>query len=200
MSVEAFIFDIGNVLLTFDYGRVHQALREAGVTVTDLPAVQELALRYERGTLGNREFLASLSFFAGHALPEEDLVRAWQDIFEPNEPMWKVVEALHGQYPLYLLSNTNRLQHDHIVERYGIFAKFADGVYSYRAKMMKPEPEIFETAIRRFGVRPETTVYIDDIPANVDAARAAGLRALCYHPHAHGEFLAALRTHGVQCV
>ncbi len=200
MSVEAFIFDIGNVLLTFDYGRVHRALGEAGVTVTDLPAVQELALRYERGTVGNREFLASLSAFAGHALPEEDLARAWQDIFEPNAPMWEVVAALHGRYPLYLLSNTNRLQHDHIVERYRIFAKFADGVYSYREKMMKPEPEIFEMAIRQFSVRPEATIYIDDIPANVEAARAAGLQALCYHRAAHGEFLDALRAHGVQCV
>lgn len=200
MSMEAFIFDIGNVLLTFDYGRVHSVLHDAGMAVTDLPAVQELAMRYERGMVGNGEFLSALSAFAGHALPEEDLTRAWQDIFEPNEPMWEVVEALHGRYPLYLLSNTNCLQHEFIVERYGIFAKFAGGVYSYREKMMKPEPGIFETAIRRFGARPEATVYIDDIPANVEAARAAGLQALRYHPGAHGEFLEALRTHGVQCV
>lgn len=200
MKTEAFIFDIGNVLLRFDYGRVHRALRDAGMTAADIPALEELSSRYERGAIERGDFLAALSSLVGHVMPSDRLARVWQDIFEPNEPMWQVVDSLHGRYPLYLLSNTNCLQHEFIVERYGIFSKFSDGVYSYRAKLMKPEPEIFDLAIRRFGVRPEATVYTDDLAANVEAARSAGLQAVLYHPDAHDVFVGALRDAGVQCV
>jgi FMN phosphatase YigB (HAD superfamily) len=65
---------------------------------------------------------------------------------------------------------------------------------------MKPEREIFALAIRQFGVEPGSTVYLDDLSANVEAARAAGLRAFQYHPDAHADCLATLRAQGVQCV
>jgi hypothetical protein len=54
--------------------------------------------------------------------------------------------------------------------------------------------------IRQFGVEPGSTVYLDDLSANVEAARAAGLRAFQYHPDAHADCLAILRAQGVQCV
>lgn len=200
MSVEAFIFDIGNVLLRFDYSRAYAAIRWMGAGEPDMPALELLAKHYERGEVGRADFLRQLSGIFRHAGPMEDLVRAWQDIFEPNFPMWDVVEKLHNKYPLYLLSNTNCLQHEFFEAEYRIFERFADGVFSYRAELLKPEPEIFVLAIRQFGVRPGATVYIDDLAPNVEAARAAGLRAFLYHPDAHGEFLAKLVKLGMQSV
>ena len=201
MKVEAFIFDIGNVLLRFRPGQAEEALARLGLSsLPDLAALQDLGLRYERGALDRAGFLSALRDILGHAGPDEDLTRAWQEIFEPNEPMWRLVEALHGHYPLYLLSNTNCLHHEYVAREYEVFEKFADGVFSYRAKLMKPEPEIFALAIRQFGVEPGSTVYLDDLSANVEAARAAGLRAFQYHPDAHADCLATLRAQGVQCV
>ncbi len=201
MKVEAFIFDIGNVLVRFRPGHAEEALARLGVECApDMAALQELGRRYERGALDCGEFLAGLRDVLRHAGPDEDLARAWQEIFEPNRPMWDLVEKLHGEYPLFLLSNTNGLHHDYLVREYGVFEKFADGVFSYRAKMMKPERAIFELAIRQFGVRPAATIYLDDLTANVEAARGAGLRALAYDPEAHADCLAVLRAQGVQCV
>ena len=201
MKVEAFIFDIGNVLLRFHPGQAEEALARLGVSaVPDQGVLQDLGLRYERGALDRAGFLSALRDILGHAGPDEDLTRAWQEIFQPNEPMWRLVEALHGHYPLYLLSNTNCLHHEYVAREYEIFEKFADGVFSYRAKLMKPEREIFALAIRQFGVEPGSTVYLDDLSANVEAARAAGLRAFQYHPDAHADCLATLRAQGVQCV
>ncbi len=201
MKVEAFIFDIGNVLLRFHPGQAEEALARLGVSaVPDQGVLQDLGLRYERGDLDRAGFLSALRDILGHAGPDEDLTRAWQEIFQPNEPMWRLVEALHGHYPLYLLSNTNCLHHEYVAREYEVFEKFADGVFSYRAKLMKPEREIFALAIRQFGVEPGSTVYLDDLSANVEAARAAGLRAFQYHPDAHADCLATLRAQGVQCV
>ncbi|MGA0848530.1 MAG: HAD family hydrolase [Chthoniobacterales bacterium] len=200
MNVEAFIFDIGNVLVRFDHGRAAAALSSAGADLSDRAALENLAARYERGAVDRTAFLAGLRSILRHGADDADVARMWQEIFEPNRPMWDLVEALHERYPLYLLSNTNCLHHEYLEREYGIFEKFSDGVFSYRAKMMKPEPEIFALAIRQFGVRPEATVYLDDLSANVEAARGAGLRAFQYHPDAHEDCLATLRAQGVQCV
>jgi 2-haloacid dehalogenase len=43
--------------------------------------------------------------------------------------------------------------------------------------MAKPDPEIFHELCRRFGLRPESTLFIDDRAANVDAARRLGFTA-----------------------
>lgn len=200
MSVEAFIFDIGNVLVRFEHGRAERSWEALGGAIRDRAAVGELARAYERGAVDRTEFLARLPGLLAAPVPREALVRSWQRIFTPNLPMWDLVEQLHGRYPLYLLSNTNCLHHEHLVEEYPVFGRFADGVFSYRVGMMKPERGIFGRAIRQFGVRPEATVYIDDLAPNVEAARGCGLRAVVYHPEAHGDLIASLRAMGVQCV
>jgi len=201
VKVEAFIFDIGNVLVRFRPGHAEQALARLGVeSEPDMAALQELGRRYERGAVDRGEFLAGLRDLLRHAGPDEDLARAWQEIFEPNRPMWDLVAGLHGVYPLYLLSNTNCLHHEYLVREYAVFEKFSDGVFSYRAKRMKPEREIFDLAIRQFGVRPAATIYLDDLTANVEAARGVGLRGFVYDPEAHADCLAVLRAQGVQCV
>jgi len=200
VKVEAFIFDIGNVLVRFDEQRVHAALSAREADAESLQAVRLLAAPYERGEISREVFLAKLGALVAPDAAPEELSRLWQEIFEPNPPMWDMVEKLHGEYPLYLLSNTNCLHHEFLVREYAVFEKFHDGVFSYRAKMMKPAREIFELAIRQFGVRPEATVYLDDLTANVEAARGAGLRAFLYDPGAHDDCLAVLRAQGVQCV
>ncbi|MFM7374576.1 MAG: HAD family hydrolase, partial [Chthoniobacterales bacterium] len=197
---EAFIFDIGNVLVTFDFSRAAAALSALGADLSDRTAFEQLAARYERGEVDREEFLAQLRVILRHTADDTAVARAWQEIFEPNRPMWALVEHLHASYPLYLLSNTNCLHHDYLLREYAIFEKFADGVFSYRAKLAKPEREIFEVAIRQFGIDPRTTIYLADLTANVEAARGAGLRAFRYDPAAHADLLATLRAEGVQCV
>ncbi len=200
MKTKAFIFDIGNVLVRFDYGKLRRSLESLGGQTADLAQLEKLSKGYERGGIGRSDFLAQLSTVFSHPAPEAEIARAWQDIFEANYPMWEAVEKLQSQYPLYLLSNTNCLHHEFIEAEYSVLQKFTDGVFSYRAKLLKPEPEIFLLAIRQFGVRPEETFYIDDMAANVTAGLTCGLRAYQYDPDAHEDFLLTLRGSGVHCV
>jgi putative hydrolase of the HAD superfamily len=200
LKTEAFIFDIGNVLVRFDHGHVMAALSAHGADWSDRAAWEALAERYERGETDRAGFLGGLRSILRHHADDDAVVRAWQEIFEPNVPMWDLVKRLHGEYPLYLLSNTNCLHHEYLLRKYAIFEKFSDGVFSYRARLAKPDRAIFELAIRQFGVEPENTIYLDDLTANVEAARGAGLRAFRYDPEAHEDLLAALRREGVQCV
>jgi HAD superfamily hydrolase (TIGR01509 family) len=67
-------------------------------------------------------------------------------------------------------------------------------VFSSRAGLIKPEPEIFAHTARLFGLEPAQTLFIDDFAHNVDAARAAGWRALQFIDPAQCE--AGLRAEG----
>jgi len=55
---------------------------------------------------------------------------------------------------------------------------FDDRVISGEEKLVKPDPEIFLLACRRFGVSPGEAFFVDDFPVNVEAARAVGMTAL----------------------
>jgi 2-haloacid dehalogenase len=57
---------------------------------------------------------------------------------------------------------------------------FDDVQISGEAKVNKPDPRAFALAIERFRVTPAQTIFVDDIPANIDAARNAGLHGLLF--------------------
>jgi putative hydrolase of the HAD superfamily len=46
--------------------------------------------------------------------------------------------------------------------------------------MAKPEPRIYALAAQRLGLPPEECVFVDDLEANVNAAREAGMQGICY--------------------
>jgi 2-haloacid dehalogenase len=80
--------------------------------------------------------------------------------------------------PTYVLSNASAETWPHAVERFAFLLGGFDGVLlSGEVGVAKPDPEIFEELCRRFELRPESTVFIDDRAVNVDAARALGFAA-----------------------
>lgn len=61
------------------------------------------------------------------------------------------------------------------------FAEVADDiVYSHEVGLKKPDPAIYALAERRLGVEPQEMVFLDDVTANVEAARAAGWHAVLH--------------------
>jgi 2-haloacid dehalogenase len=64
---------------------------------------------------------------------------------------------------------------------------------SGEVRLIKPDPRIFELLIERFAIDPRCAVYIDDVPANVAAARPFGIHAIHFTtPAALREDLASL--------
>ena len=59
------------------------------------------------------------------------------------------------------------------------FVADMDGVlFSYEVKLVKPEPEIYQTLLEKYRLRPEECVFMDDNEKNVVAARKAGMYAI----------------------
>jgi putative hydrolase of the HAD superfamily len=92
------------------------------------------------------------------------------------------VELMHelkrAGHRLFYLSNMPAPYAEHLERSHDFLALFDDGVFSARVQMMKPQPEIFHAASRRFGLAPAQLVFIDDVAHNVEAARALGWQAL----------------------
>lgn len=198
-SIRSFIFDIGNVLIPFDFTRALQRIEtQCPIPFDHLPThAKPIAEAYESGQIGRAEFLRTLIAAIEYRGTEAELVAAWEDIFEENQAMTRLVAQLHGHYPLFLLSNTSDIHVDYFTGKYPVFQYFSDAVYSHVARCMKPGHRIFEIAIQQFNVIPAETVYIDDLPANVAAARELGFEALLYHHQNHPALLKTLATLGV---
>ena len=198
--IRSFIFDIGNVLIPFDFSRALRRLApQCGLPVNALPPeANHLTAVYESGQISRSEFLRRAFELLQYRGTEADFIAAWEDIFDENPAMNGLVERLRARYPLYLLSNTSDIHSDYFEATYPVFRAFSGAVYSYRAGCVKPNPAIFEIAIRQFGVDPGQTVYIDDLHANVAAADRLGFRALHYDHTRHPRLLEQLAALGIE--
>ena len=188
--INAYLFDIGNVIFRFDFNVAVEKLRDYGITHHEpLSQITETKNRYEAGEFDDEEFVELAISQLGFTGTAEEFEVIWQEIFTENHAMVESIrEISQGDAPLYLLSNTNGLHMKHILRDYPIFAAFSGGIYSHEAKSMKPEPPMYEQAIDRFSLVPEETLYIDDLPANIATGKALGFQSHQYELENHAAF------------
>jgi putative hydrolase of the HAD superfamily len=201
----ALIFDFGNVVGFFDYLRacerfaVHLGMtgRDFRDLLVDRGFPRWLA-EFESGRIGPEEFANRVMQMSSIWLQYDTFVRAWEDIFWPNEPVAELIRFLKAKgYPLYLGSNTNVLHATHYRRQFAETLDLFDGfVLSYEVGHMKPAREFFEACVRAAGMPGPSCVFIDDIPEYVEGARGAGLLAIQYLDTP--SLIAALRGSGVE--
>jgi putative hydrolase of the HAD superfamily len=198
--IRAFLFDIGNVLLKFDFSLAMKktlALSEVQDAVEAAVQIDRIKLGYEDGQIDRAAFLRGVFDVLRYRGTEAEFVAAWEEIFTPNEPMVALVERLHGRFPLYLLSNTSDIHREYVFRQYPFFGRFTAGTYSYEARASKPGREIYQIALRQHGLEPATTFFIDDLLPNIETARSLGFHAHHYHHEKHAALLAALAEVGI---
>ena len=197
--IEALIFDIGNVLVPFDWRPAERQFRRYSTNFSGdaEKAFRELIRRLDLGELNGEEFASLGMRVLGFRRTVTEFVAIWNSIFNDNPAMTRAVLSLKKRFPLFLISNISDLHHTYLTEKYGVFQHFLDGVYSYRAKCAKPDRRIFEMAVTQFGVNPGKTVFVDDLVANVESAAGVGLRSIQYDFRNHNEFERRLAVLGV---
>lgn len=137
---------------------------------------------FDQGLIGMDEVVGRISARTGWPLGEVAQVAA----AVPNElQLLPDTVALIGElkragHRMFFLSNMPEPYADHLERTYPLADWFDAGVFSGRVKQIKPHAAIFETALQRFGVAAETCVFLDDHPANVEAAKAQGWQALLF--------------------
>lgn len=96
------------------------------------------------------------------------------------ETVTLITDLKRAGHRLFYLSNMPEPYAEHLERHHPLDEWFESGVFSGRVKQSKPGAEIYRIAIERFGVAPESCLFLDDHPANIEAARAAGWQALLF--------------------
>jgi putative hydrolase of the HAD superfamily len=90
-------------------------------------------------------------------------------------------------YPLYCLSNMGFASIEYLERTHRFFEVFSGAVISCRLKLCKPEPAIYEHALKTYDLKPQDTVFIDDVEANVVGAARLGIRTVRFENAAQCE-------------
>jgi 2-haloacid dehalogenase len=185
MSSWTVVFDIGGVLIDWDPRYLYRKL------LPDEPAVER--------------FLAEVCTTAWNA--EQDLGRPWAEavatLIAQFPAQAAMITAYHERWsemlggaidgtvavlgelreagvPLYALTNFSTETFAQARTRFGFLDWFEGIVVSGQERLVKPDPRIYQLLLDRYRLAAKTTVYLDDAPANVDAARALGMTGLWF--------------------
>ncbi len=193
------LFDLGGVLIeNHTFPRLRDLLDRPFDDDTlkhrwlESPAV----IGFEHGRLTPAEFASgflaewNLELAPGEFLEE---FTGWPARYFPGAT--RVLRELSGRHRLACLSNSNEL---HWARYNGFREHFDPALSSHLLGVMKPDPRAFRLAVEQCGVPAGDILFFDDLPANVEAARTAGMQA--FHVQGFGELEAVLRAEGLLTV
>jgi FMN phosphatase YigB (HAD superfamily) len=183
-TIRTVYFDIGNVLLHFNAADI---LKEVALQVGRHPIkvakylwASKIGDEIELGRVSGRElyglFRTELDYNGNYAA----FRKLWCDHFSVLHDTVGIMRRISRTHKIFLLSNTNALHYDFICAKYA-FPKLAHGaVLSYKLGLRKPDPQIYEAALGMAKAKAEESVFIDDLPENVDAARRLGIHGILF--------------------
>ena len=192
-----FLFDIGRVLLDFDFESSMSRLFPEGISGSEqrMNLLLERKDEFETGKIAAETYIAWALDVLGSTATTQEFTAAWQQIFTPNEAMWQSVRKLAADgHRLILFSNTNAIHCPWVFEEYPEFALFHEAVLSFNIGFIKPEPEIYHHAIGSHSLIPAETLYIDDLAPNIATGRELGFRCWQYDLNDHAAFEAWLAS------
>jgi 2-haloacid dehalogenase len=183
VPVEAVVFDLGSVCIDWNPRYMYRTMFD-----------DDAAMEYFLTEICSQEWNAQMDEGVPWAVAIERLsleYPEWRPHIEAFRGRWEemlgeaipgtveIVERLHAAgVAIFALSNWSAETFPIAVPRYPFLQRFDGIVISGTEGVRKPDPRIFRLLLDRFDLRPETTVFIDDVEENVIAAEALGMVAL----------------------
>lgn len=195
-DVDALLYDFGGVVIEIDFDGIFARWAElAGVPMGQVKrrfSHGDAYQRHERGEIELGEYFRALRGELGIDLDDAQLIDGWQRVFGPEHPeVVALLRALRGRVPQYLLSNTNATHYDYFRHRYAGALAPLDRIFaSCEMGKRKPEREAFEHVSHATGVPLDRMLFLDDTVANLEGARAVGMKTV--HVRSPGDVVDAL--------
>ncbi len=173
------VFDLGKVLVDFDYGIAARRIAARGrISMAEIAQFinqSPLFYQYESGALTTTQFFDEVCRVTGFQGSLDEFGQCFADIFVEIDPMIRMqAELRQRRIPTYVFSNTNELAAEHIRRSFPFYANFDGYILSYEHGAMKPDAQIYEVVERKAGRRGADLLYLDDRPENVAAGAARG--------------------------
>ena len=169
------VFDLGGVLFARDATKCSQEFIDffSFVRADPMPGFW---VEYDRGVATLGEVTDTLCRLNGCPRPKcEEFLHRSIELQEPVRPTERLIGDLKAAgYRLYVLSNMS-CEFIAFLRRFPVYGLFDGEVVSCEEGCVKPEPRIYEILLERYGLDPAETLFVDDRPANVEAARKQGI-------------------------
>ncbi len=177
------VFDLGNVLLTFNYSPVIERFNKVSSGLGDrfLESYRnnyDVHRTFERGDMSEDEFINRMLDILEHKVDREKFCSDYSNIFTLNERVAALLPALKKKYTLVLLSNTNSIHENYGWKDFDFLKYFDKQVLSHKVNAVKPEQKIYKSVEAYTMKRPSEHFFIDDIAGYAEGAINAGWHAV----------------------
>ena len=179
------IFDFGNVIMNYNPDEIlnHYELSQADhdllrKTICESKEWSEI----DAGKITEKEATEIFIDRVPDQLKSKvkQIMATWPENVDFYEPVFNYMEKLRQDgYKIYGLSNTG-MQFANFVKNSEMGNYFDGYVFSAQEKLMKPDRRIYEKLIARYILKPEESLFIDDLKANTDAAKKLGMQAFTF--------------------
>jgi putative hydrolase of the HAD superfamily len=179
-TVDALLLDLGNVFVFHDNALLYRKLgARAGLPGEEVERrfagqVWPAVVTAQRDEAAVREQVCRA---LGARFEADEFHRLFASHFTLHEELVPFVERLLGRVRLGVLSNTNAAHARWCREQIPVLERFDAVLLSNEVGLAKPDPAFYRAALARLGTEPERTLFFDDLPEYVQAARALGIRA-----------------------
>jgi FMN phosphatase YigB (HAD superfamily) len=183
MIPQVVVFDLGKVLVDFDYGiaarKIAQCSNVSAGEVLEFICQSPLLGVYETGQINRQEFFERVRARSGFRGDLQQFGSYFADIFQPIVAMVDLAGQLRlRQMPRFIFSNTNDLAIEHIRRNFPFFSEFDGYVLSYEHGVMKPDHKLYEAVERVSGATGQQILFLDDRSENAAAGQARGWQVI----------------------
>jgi len=183
--ITAIFFDIGAVLLSNGWSEGERR-RVAATFDLDFDEFDQRHYQvidaFDYGHISLQTYLGWAVFYKPRSFTPLDFEREVQRMVTPIPETLQIARELKqsGRYFLATLNNEPRDFNDYRIQHFGLPELFSAFFSSCYLGVRKPQLEVYRKALAISQRRPEESLFIDDSPANIEAARALGMEAILY--------------------
>jgi 2-haloacid dehalogenase len=183
LAVKAVVFDLGGVLIDWDPRYLYRKLLADEAAVEEFLATvctPEWNAELDRGRPFAEGVAELVERHPAHAAAIAAYHERWPEMLggEIAGTVELLAELRAAGVPLFALTNWSAETFGVARARFEFLSWFDGVVVSGEERLVKPDPRLFRRLLDRFGLAPEATLFVDDAPANVAAARRLGLDAV----------------------
>ncbi len=184
-AITAIFFDIGGVLLSNGWSEPERR-RVAAAFDLDFDEFDrrhyQVIDAFDYGHISLQTYLDWAVFYTPRPFTPQDFEREIQDNITPIPETIQVARELKetGRYFMATLNNEPREINDYRIQHFGLPQLFSAFFSSCYLGVRKPQLEAYRKALAISQRRPEESLFIDDSPVNIEAARDLGMNAILY--------------------
>ena len=177
------IFDFGGVICGYDPDQLVATFFSPEDHAQAKAVIHRSWRALDEGTVDYWTYAEETAALLSARLRENTMnfFRGWYKCMPPIEDTWALIGRLKARgYRCYLLSNHCILFANEL-DYYPVLRALDGAVVSAAIQKVKPNADIYQHALEKFGIEASETIFVDDLAANVEGARACGLYGYVYN-------------------